>query len=57
MKASELINQLKSIMDVHGDLEILGGYVSDDSGLDRAVTVDAEGVASNRNPIGIFLES
>lgn len=59
MKTSELIAGLQSLIDVYGDLPILGGYMSDDSSEIELLVLgedDQEMGISNSKPAGIFLE-
>lgn len=61
MKISKAIETLQSILDEHGDLEIIGGCLHDDTPLDGIFVVDREGVALEMggdatNVEGVFLE-
>ncbi len=61
MKISEAIETLQNIRDEHGDLEIIGGYLHDDTPLNGIYIVDHNGVAlENGGDVtdieGVFLE-
>ena len=43
MKISELISRLTEIQQAEGDLPVLGGYLSDDSGLHAVHVLDKDG--------------
>lgn len=58
MKASGLMFELRNIVNKHGDLPIVGGYLTDDQTVDRVELVDAEGrdaTSEGTKPVGIFL--
>lgn len=63
MKLSELISQLESIRQQFGDLEILGGDISDDSTIRSVLVLDEQGrdVESSDQevgpPHGVFLSA
>lgn len=44
MRTSELMNRLAVIRLTYGDLPILGGYITDDSGVSKVSVLDHEGV-------------
>lgn len=59
MKASDLIERLKNIVEKYGDLPICGGYMSDDTPLEKVILIDELGLdAENEGskPIEIFFE-
>lgn len=59
MNIVELINRLQGIEQENGNLEIVGGVLHDDSGLNEVTILDADGCNiehSNGTPVGIFLE-
>lgn len=43
MRASEAIKQLQALIDQHGDLPIVGGYLSEDTPLGKIIALDDEG--------------
>lgn len=58
MKASALMFELRQIINKHGDLPIVGGFLSHDSGLEHVVLVDENGInceTDNTKPYGIIL--
>lgn len=59
MKISELVSELSLIQREVGDIEVLGGYLSDDSGVSRVSALNAEGCdikLSGGKAVGVFLE-
>lgn len=64
MKISEAMKQLTAIKEKYGDLEIVGGYITDDTPLREIITVDRDGMSisnfdnnASKLPIGVFLSS
>jgi len=58
MKASALMFELRNIINTHGDLPIVGGYLMDDSPLRIIELVDKDGLNAKlekTKPVGIFL--
>lgn len=43
MNITETINRLTEIKERFGNLKIVGGYLTDDSGLDDILVVDSDG--------------
>lgn len=59
MRASELILSLEMAIKTCGDLEIVGGYLSDDSGLEKVTLLDAkdcDAEYTGRKAVAIFLQ-
>lgn len=59
MQISELIGVLQGLLDAHGDLPVLGGYMADDSSEITALVLGEDNQEigmSNSKPAGIFLE-
>lgn len=59
MKISDAIKQLEDLKKEHGDLEIVGGYVSDDTPPTQFIAVDEDGCACNfckTKAVGVFIE-
>lgn len=48
MKLSEMEKACRELRWEHGDLEIAGGFINDDSGVKKIVALDSEGVEVNR---------
>lgn len=58
MKASMLMFKLREIINKHGDLPIVGGYLMDDQTIDQVIVLDENGIditSSEKEPVGIFL--
>lgn len=58
MRASDLVKELQRIIQRHGDLPIIGGYLMDDSPLRFVTIVDKDGcdaALEETKPVGIFL--
>ena len=59
MIVSELIDILSRIYTEDGDLEILGGFLSDDSGLREVSVLNEHGcdiATDGGDPVGVFFE-
>ena len=59
MMASDLIAKLRGICRRYGDLPLLGGYLTDDSGLHSVEVLDRDGgvcEAIGSKPHGVFLQ-
>ena len=57
MKLSELIEKAEEIEERHGDLPVVGGYLTDDTPPRRLITINKDSVASaGHDVIGVFIE-
>ena len=60
MKASTLIKLLENSIMAHGDLEVIGGTLSDDTPLRSVTIISSDGCEvfdNSEKAIGIFLEA
>ncbi len=59
MNISDMICRLMNIRDNHGNLPIVGGYLSDDRPPEKITIIDNEGcdvTMSGHKPSGVFIE-
>ena len=60
MKASDFIDLLQHRVEQYGDLPIVGGYITDESGVREITAIDSDGCGveeTGGQPVGYFLEA
>lgn len=55
MTANEMIAELQALVDQHGDLPIVGGYLAEDRTPECIIPLDSGGHEDHPSPVELFI--